>query len=359
VKTIKKLALTFALLFGWVPFVSAQTILVNTTLSAAAQGMGSVNGATPTGNMSIVSVASATGISAPVPNTSLTPGLVATSDAVSYLFVDRELMQVKAVSGTNVTVIRGIGGTSAVSHASGALVEIVPAAAIGAWSGGGADSGPQGPSFPQGSCTRSNELYLPRIQFSSGTISDCDGGQWINGDAAQTTRSWVHGSTSGANGFRYPEPGGTALTALETNGTAAAASTEMYCTEIDIPISVYIKGIAVLNGTTVGTNKHFATLYDGGGALLANTATAGTTTAGASTYQKLNLVTPYFLVGPARYFACDALNGTTDTIRHAVTGTNDNVLGGTITGQVFGTAPASITAPASFTTAKVPYFMLY
>lgn len=353
---IKKLTLLFVLFAAFASFANAQTILTTTTLSAALAGMGSVNGATPTPNMSILSVASATGISAPAPNTSLTSGLVASSEVQTYLYVDRELMQVKAVSGTNITVVRGIGSTGAASHASGALVFVVPTSANILWSG---STYGQPPAVPEGSCTRSNELYLPRIQFESGIISDCNGGQWVNGDSIQTSRTWVHGSTTGANGFRYPDPGGTALSALETNGTAAAASTEMYCTEIDIPISLQVKGIAVLNGTTVGTNKHFATLYDAGGTLLANTATAGTTTAGASTYQKMALVTNYFLVGPGRYFACDALNGTTDTIRHAQTGTNDNVLGGTITGQVFGTAPATITAPASFTTIKVPYFMLF
>jgi len=355
---IKKLALLFALFLGFAPFAGAQTILLQTTLSGAVQGMGSVNGATPTGNMSIVTLASATGISAPAANSSLTSGLIATSESQSYLFVDRELMQVRAVSGTTITVIRGMAGTGANSHASGALVFVVPTSAMGAWSGDGFAAAAQGPSVPQGSCTRANEPFLPRIQFSSGTISDCDGGQWVNGDAAQTTRSGVNGTTSGANGFRYPDPGGTALTALETAGTAAAAATEIYCTEIDIPFSFNVKGIGVLNGTTVGTNKHFAILYDAAGAVLANSATAGTTTAGASTYQKLNLVAPYYLVGPARYFACDGLNGTTDTIRHAATATNDNVLGGTITAQTFGTA-AAITVPTTFTTVKVPYFMLY
>jgi hypothetical protein len=355
---IKKLALTFALILACASFAGAQTLLTSTTLSAAVQGMGSVNGATPTGNLSILTVASATGINAPAPNTSLTSGLTATSEAQTYLFVDRELMQVKAVSGTTITVVRGMAGTSGVSHASGAVAFIVPSAALGVWSGGGADSGPQGPSFPQGSCTRSNEIFLPRIQFSSGGISDCNGGQWVNGDAAQTTRSGVHGSTGGANGFRYPDPGGVALTALETNGTAPTAATQIYCTELDMPFSIYVSGIGVLNGTTVGTDKHWVILYDSAGAVLATSAVAGATTSGASTYQKFNFINPYYVVGPGRYFACMGTNGTTDTIRHAATGTNDNILGGAVTGQVFGTA-AAITVPSSFTTVKAPYFMLY
>lgn len=336
---------------------AAQTLLTTTTLSSAVQGMGSVNGATPTGNMSILAVASATGISAPAPNTSLTSGLLATSDAQTYLYVDRELMQVKAVSGTTITVIRGVS-TGAASHASGALVFIVPMSAIGAWSGGGFEAAAQSPSVPQGSCTRANELFLPRIHFGSGIISDCDGGQWVNGDAAQTTRSGVTGSTTAANGFRYPDPGGTALTALETAGTAPSANTQIYCTELDVPFNMFLSGIGILNGTTVGTDKHWVILYDAAGAVLANSAAAGVTTAGASTYQKHSFVTPYYVVGPARYFACAGTNGTTDTIRHAATGTNDNILGGAVTGQVFGTA-AAITVPTTFTTVKAPYFMVF
>lgn len=337
---------------------AAQTILTTTTLSAAAQGMGSVNGATPTGNMSFISVTSATGINGPVANTSFTSGLIATSDAQTYLFVDRELMQVKGLSGTTITVIRGMAGTGAASHASGAFVFVVPAAAIGSWSGGGEGVGGQGPSQPQGSCTRANELFLPRIHFASGAISDCDGGQWINGDAAQTTRSGVHGSTSGANGFRYPEIGAVLLSTIQTAGTAPAAATQIECTELDMPFSMNLSGIGILNGTTVGTDKHWVILYDSAGAVLANSAAAGVTTAGASVYQKYSFVSPYYVVGPGRYFACYGSNGTTDTVRHTLTQVNDNILGGAITGQVFGTA-AAITAPTTFTSAKAPYFLVF
>ena len=354
----RKLTLLFAIILTLAFSANAQTLLTTTTLSAAAQGMGSVYGATPTGNLSLISVTSATGISAPAPNTSLTSGLIASSEAQTYLYVDRELMQVKAISGTSVTVIRGMAGTSATSHASGALVFIVPSAAIGIWSGGGEGAAGQGPSDPQGSCTRSSELYLPRIHFTSGTISDCDGGQWVNGDAQQTTRSGVNGSTSAANGFRYPEPGGVALTALQTNGTAPAAATQIECTEMDMPFSMYVSGIGILNGTTVTTDKHWVILYDSAGAVMATSAVAGATTTTASIYQKYNFISPYYLVGPARYFACYGSNGTTDTVRHSITGTNDNILGGAITGQVFGTA-AAVTAPSTYTTAKAPYFMLY
>lgn len=307
--------------FSLTSVAAAQTLLTNTTTSAAVA----------TSATKFISLTSATGVTAP-----------STSDGtkLTYLWIDKEALEVQAVSGTTITVVRGANSTGATPHASGAFVFIVPAFKATFFG-----------FIPTGSCTRSNELLLPRIHFSSGIISDCLGGQWIQGDSQQSTRKLD-------NLKRLPDPGATALTSLETSGTAAGANTEIYCTELEIPYSMILTGLAVLNGTTVGTNKHFAILYDASGNVLANSATAGTTTAGASTYQKLSFTTPFYAVGPARYFGCDGLNGTTDTIRHALTAVNDNVLGGTITAQVFGTA-AAITVPTTFTTAKVPYLALF
>lgn len=300
---------------------NAQTILTNTTLSAALT----------TTNGKFITVASATGITAPV-----------TSDPTkqTFLWVDKELMEVQAVSGTTITVLRGAHGTGASTHANAAFVFVIPAFKATFFG-----------VLPNGSCTRTNELLLPRIHYPSGIISDCLGGQWINGDASQTTRKLN-------NLFRLPDPGATALTALETAGTAPSANTEQYCTEFEIPYSMILTGMAVLNGTTVGTDKHLYILYDASGNVLANTATAGTTTAGASTYQKINFTAPFYAVGPARYFGCTQTNGTTDTIRHAITAVNDNVLGGAVTGQTFGTV-AAVTLPSTFTTAKAPYLAIF
>jgi len=349
--TMKKLTLLFAISLGLASVASSQTLLTTTTLSAALQGAGSVNGATPTGNTSILTVASATGISAPTPNTSLTSGLTSTSDAQSYLYIDRELMQVKAVSGTTITVIRGVSGTGASSHASGAIVFIVPAAAFGSWSGTGFAAAAQGPSVPQGSCTRSNEPYLPRIDFSSGSISDCLGGQWVNGDAAQTTRT-VNFQ------LQLPNTGATAYTSAGTSTTKAANT--MYCTEVNLPYSKYATGLAVLNGASTGTDKMISVLYDSGGNLLANSAVAGTVASGSSTYQKRAFITPYYMVGPAQYFACvQGDSGTTATLNLLVTGTADVYLTQSYGSQTFGTIPATITPPTTFTTAKGPLFFIY
>jgi hypothetical protein len=317
--------LTFKHLFGLLLLLAmpafGQTILTNTTLASAATDS----------KVTVINLTSATGVNAP-----------SSSDTTkaTFLVVDREWMDVRAVNGTLISVVRGAASTRAASHASSAAVFVVPAFL------GTLFSIP-----PNGSCTRSNELALPRINPSTGVFYDCLGGQWVTGDADQTTRLTN-------NLFRFPDPGATALTALETAGTAPSANTEQYCTEIDLPYSMLLTGMAVLNGTTVGTDKHLYILYDSSGNVLANTATAGTTTSGASTYQKINFVSKFYAVGPARYFGCTQTNGTTDTIRHAITAVNDNVLGGAVTTQVFGTV-ANVTLPTTFTTAKAPYLAVF
>lgn len=306
----------------------AQTILTMTTLSSAV---------TDSGAQKII-VASATGINAP-----------SASDPTkaTVLYIDREAMDVEAVSGTTITVIRGTNSTAGRIHASSALIFVIPAYLV---TFSGTNYGAP-PAVPAGSCTRSTELYLPRIQFVSGMISDCVGGQWTTGDALSTTRN------SGTVLYA-PQPGGTIYTSLNSTGTTLAATT-MYCTEIQLPFSKYLTGLEVLNGTTVGTDNHLVALYDSTGNLIANSAVAGVLAATASEYQKIAFTTPYYLVGPAQYFGCMQTNGTTATVRMLVTQVQDNYLTKGVTGQTFGTIPATITVPTTFTTAVGPYLSLY
>lgn len=298
-----------------------QTILTNTTLSAAVSKAG----------IGTVVVTSATGINAP-----------SASDYTkqTFLYVDRELMDVRAVSGTTITVVRGAGGTAAATHASGAYVFVIPAYLSSSFS-----------IVPNGSCTRGNELALPRIDPRSGTFSDCLGGQWVSSTAGSTF-------AQPAIGLRFPDPGSTAYASLQTNGTALNAATEIECTEIDLPNSMMMTGLGILNGTA-HTNNVWVLLYDSGGNLLANSATAGVASATDSVYQKVAFTSPYYAVGPMRYFGCWGANGTTVTVRHPATGSNDSQYAGAVTGQTFGTAAATITVPASFTTVKGPYLLVY
>jgi hypothetical protein len=320
------IALCFVALFA--SFAFGQTILTTTTLSAAVSSSSSQT----------FGLTSATNVNAPS---------ASDTTKLTFLYVDRELVQVVSVSGTSARVIRGLQGTAATTHASGAIVFVIPAYLSAS------QGGPYGiaQGAPSGSCTRANEVSLPRINYVSGIISDCNGGQWVNGDALSTTRSLAV--------FQNPATGGTLYTALETAGTAAGATTEMYCTQIRLPYSMYATGLKILNGTTVATDKHNVELYDAGGKLLANSAAAGAVTAGASTYQSYAFTSPYYMVGPATYFGCFTANGTTDTVRHLVTAADQGLLAGKITGLTFGTIPASITVPSSFTTALGAYLEVY
>lgn len=321
--TLRKLAFAAAALFAWLggPSAYAQLVLTPTTLSSAIAD----------GSTQVMNVASVTNVT----------GYTVVAGTVGY--IDKEEVVIKplngTVSGTTLAIIRGQGGTSAAPHASGALVWLGPSYAF--------FSKPI--LHPAGGCTRGNLIAVPYINVAEGVISDCLGGQWINGVRTNAPQYKVSN----------PNTGGTAYTSINTSGTTLAATT-MYCTEVDLPTNKLLTGIAVLNGTSAdGTDKHLVALYDSGGNLLANSALAGAATSGASVFQTFAFTSTFFAVGPAQYFACMQTNGTTNTVRMAVTGSSaDTILTKGVTGQTFGTL-ASFTAPTSFTTAVGPYVYLY
>lgn len=143
---IRSLALVAALvLSGSSAF--AQTALTTTTLGAALD------------NSSLtLSVASATGITAP-----------GTGATFVYLLVDRELLEVRAVNGLQVTVGRGRSGTRSVSHVTASVVTIVQPNAIVNYQ-------------PTGQCVRSTLPYVPLVAVGvavpaafNGNTYDCLG----------------------------------------------------------------------------------------------------------------------------------------------------------------------------------------
>ncbi|HXO85460.1 MAG TPA: hypothetical protein VN803_08035, partial [Gemmatimonadales bacterium] len=125
-----------------------------------------------------------------------------------------------------------------------------------------------------------------------------------------------------------------------------------------LPTTKLLTGIALLNGTTVGTDSQYVILYDSAGNLLANSAVAGTLTAGPSVYQERSFTSKYFAVGPAQYFACAQSNTGTDSLRMAITGINGNLLTKGQTGVVYGTIPA-LTVPTTFNSAVGPYVYVF
>ncbi len=150
--------------------------------------------------------------------------------------------------------------------------------------------------------------------------------------------------------------GSAALTGYETNGVAQTAGT-MNLTEIFVPYVQTWTGAGILNGTTVGTHNVLTALYGSNGALLANSAVAGVVSASASVMQNIAYTAPITLV-PGRYFLGFQYSGTTPTPRHLLAANGSNVCTGTVAGT-FGTVPATITPPATFTTAVGPICQLY
>jgi hypothetical protein len=335
-KTMKK-TLKFSLILSGLLLLAssafAQTLLTTTTLSTAIP-------TTQAGKSTFVTLASISGVA-----------------VNGFLYVDGELMSVTSVpaTGTTVGVVRGYGGGGysssggATPHLSGALVFVIPVAASGSAlvtvdPAGACARGSA--SYTNGAYNVQSTLYLPIINTATGSTFDCLGGVFVKG-------------SGGLPPFHVlaPNSGGTAYTSLNSSGTTLVAGT-FYCSEIDVPYNKLVTGIGVLNGTTVGTDNHLVALFDSAGNLITNSAVAGVVAASASTYQNIAFTSTYYLIGPATYFGCVQSNGTTATVRMMVTGTQDTYWTTSKTGA-FGTIPATITAPSTFTTAVGPYLYLY
>lgn len=133
-----------------------------------------------------------------------------------------------------------------------------------------------------------------------------------------------------------------------TNGT-------FYAGAIWIPARMTVTGATNLIGSVGGTDKVIYYLWDGAGAVLANTTLAGTTVGTAATMQtRLAFLDPIVIEGPGLYFAGVIFNGTTAKFRAHAIG-NGPAFSSTGT---FGTN-ASLTVATTFTADKAPIMGLY
>jgi hypothetical protein len=151
---MKRIALGLLLALVLSVSASAQTYLTSTTNSAAISA-----------SQTSFAVASATGIA-----------------AGGQLYVNRELMSVRSVSGTTITVVRGQAGTVANAHGASQTVIIIPAAAVPTVTTAVDPS----PINGVGTCTPSNHQYLPIINVGNGNIWLCR-----YTAAAQSARVWA------------------------------------------------------------------------------------------------------------------------------------------------------------------------
>jgi hypothetical protein len=154
---------------------------------------------------------------------------------------------------------------------------------------------------------------------------------------------------TGRSKFSTVPIGSVAYGSMGTNTTMVAGT--HYRAEIFINRRVTLSGISVLNGATVGTNKGIAYLYDSNGALVANSALAGATTAGANAFQTYAF-TANVTVEPGQYFIVYQTDGTTDTIRTIAASTFIDAMTGSAVGT-FATA-LNFTPPTTITADKGP-----
>ncbi|MBP7550380.1 MAG: hypothetical protein KA761_08870 [Gemmatimonadaceae bacterium] len=147
--------------------------------------------------------------------------------------------------------------------------------------------------------------------------------------------------------------GAVAYGSLGTSAVHVAGS--IYVSEIAIPQAMRVTGIGMLNGATVGTDNLIFGLYASDGTLVANTALAGTLSAGTNAFQEIAL-TAAVDVGPGRYFLATQCNGTTATTRRIAASTYLNRA--SVTAGSFGTL-ATITAPTTTTADAGPIGYVY
>jgi hypothetical protein len=270
------------------------------------------------------------------PNTISVAALGTNNQVMTGLFVGREYMEVVAnVTGNIWTVRRGQNGSMRTAHLVGELVYFGPP--------GYFDNGPNDAS---GACTASALVNNPRLNVRTGHWNYCVAGAWQHGHLPELqTQPFTAFST-----FVPP-------TAI-SNASVTDVAGKIWFSQLNIGNDATLTGACVLNGATVATDKWIFALYDSSGALIANTATAGTTTATASKYQCINFTSTVRVVGPQTYFIALQGNGTTDTFQaYATAGAPTNYGTGSQTGT-FGTL-AAITPTTTFTASVGPVMLVY
>lgn len=117
--------------------------------------------------------------------------------------------------------------------------------------------------------------------------------------------------------------GAVAYGSLGTNAVHVAGT--IYVSEIFIPFKKTITGLAVLNGATVGTDNLIVALYPAaGGAVLKNSALAGTLSAGPDAFQEIPFTSTYAALG-GLYYAAVQCNGITAKTRRIAASTYLNL----------------------------------
>lgn len=186
----------------------AQTALTSTTLSAALSGASD----------QVMSIASASGWTA------------TSSSAQTYAVIDREVVGIRSVSGTQVGITRGLFSTRATGHISGATVYYIPAGAVALSNFD--RSGACSTSAP-GDQTQ-NGTTLPVLNPTTGRAYTCLGGAWtLISDMMGARTCTVTQATSKSTGVTCAGVSGV----ITMNAAALAAAAEVGFTVTDTAVA--------------------------------------------------------------------------------------------------------------------------
>lgn len=151
--------------------------------------------------------------------------------------------------------------------------------------------------------------------------------------------------------------GSVAYGSFGTSVIGSATSTMVADTFVVDPMTA--TGVGVLVGGTGGTDKFIVSIYDSTGALVANSTTDGTTVSSSTNaFQEIAFTTPVILKR-GKYFIAIQVNGATATTRRIAASTFVDVITGSVTASTFGTIPAVISPPTTFTALYGPIAYIY
>jgi hypothetical protein len=162
--------------------------------------------------------------------------------------------------------------------------------------------------------------------------------------------------------------------ALASIGTNTTDIIQLWVTDILVPYNRIVSNISYLSGGTATTDYILAAIYDSYGRLVASTSLAGQLVATANIWQTQAVALVYpasgvtsvvagvaatsvQLYGPQQYFVALQGNGTTAGAIQTVPAPYQ-ICAGIIAAGTFGTIPATITVPTTFTAAKGPIIYL-
>lgn len=162
--------------------------------------------------------------------------------------------------------------------------------------------------------------------------------------------------------------------ALATVGTNTTDIIQLWVTDILVPYNRIVSNINILSGGTATTDNWIAAVYDAYGRLIASTALAGKVLATANSWQTQAIALAYpasglsldpagtaatsiQLNGPQQYYIAVQGSGTTAGAIQTVPAPYQ-ICAGLIAAGTFGTIPATITVPTTFTAGKGPVVYL-